>query len=83
VQRANSGQPGTLVALTPMVYRAWRREEGSHWWTIVREMLSHDDNDPAHMGTSTREKEKLSPSDGAVFPTLLRTGNFMPFGQEP
>jgi hypothetical protein len=26
------------------------------------------------MSTSTREMEKLSPSDGAVFPTLLRTG---------
>jgi hypothetical protein len=27
------------------------------------------------MSTSTRDMEKLSPSDGAVFPTLLRTGN--------
>jgi hypothetical protein len=26
------------------------------------------------MGTSTRGKEQLAPSDGAVFPTLLRTG---------
>jgi hypothetical protein len=44
------------------------------------------------MSTSTREMEKLSPSDGAVFPTLLRTGKrgetfnpprFTKIGQEP
>lgn len=44
------------------------------------------------MGTSTREMEKLSPSDGAVFPTLLRTEKrgdtfnppcFTKSGQEP
>ena len=44
------------------------------------------------MSTSTREMEKLSPSDGAVFPTLLRAGKrgetfnpprFTKSGQEP
>jgi hypothetical protein len=44
------------------------------------------------MGTSTREMQKPSPSDGAGFPTLLRTGKrgktfnplcFTKSGQEP